>query len=336
MRGPLATTTRHWLLLRSVPRAPRKVDTATLARVLAAQGIVVARRSVQRDLQQLSALFPLVCDGDTKPYGWSWARDAEPMDLPAMDPRTAMTFRLVGTYLAHLLPRGTWRELGPHLDRADSVLRALEAHNPLARWPEKVRVVPDGVRERPPGVVPEVLDAVYDALLHETRLRLRYRPRRRTRPRDYVVSPLGLVFRGPLAYLVSASDDGPPVTFALSRATHAERIDAPRTVPGGFDLDAFVGRGEPGFLLSPEPVRLVARVRRDAAQRLIEAPPGSDPEVTEADDHVLVRTTLPDTRPFRAWLLGFGSALEVLEPSALREALAAELGAAAAAYAGHR
>ena len=105
----LHTLTRHWLLLRAIPRAPRKVDTATLERHLEAEGVGIHRRSIQRDLHQLSSIFPLVCDDRSRPYGWSWARDAQVVDLPAMDPRTAMTFRLVGRYLPHLLPRSTWR-----------------------------------------------------------------------------------------------------------------------------------------------------------------------------------------------------------------------------------
>jgi predicted DNA-binding transcriptional regulator YafY len=63
---------RYLMLLREIPRAPRRVDTATLARRLEERGIDVTRRTLQRDLERLSATFPLACDDATKPYGWSW------------------------------------------------------------------------------------------------------------------------------------------------------------------------------------------------------------------------------------------------------------------------
>lgn len=329
----LHTLTRHWLLLRAIPRAPRKVDTATLERHLEAEGFGIHRRSIQRDLHQLSSVFPLVCDDRSRPYGWSWARDAQVVDLPAMDPRTAMTFRLVGRYLPHLLPRSTWKELEPHLDRANAVLQALDDHR-LARWPEKVRVVPEAVPEQPPPIPDGVLDAVYEALLDDRVLAIRYRRRGALEARRLVAHPLGLVFRGPLAYLVCTTEPHPtPVTLALFRAEAAEVLEAPREAPEGFSLDAFVAEGQPGFLLSPGPVRVTARVHRKAALRLLEAPPGIDTEVQDdGEHHVLLRTTLPDTRPMRAWLLGFGEALEVLEPPELRAAIAAQVREAARLY----
>jgi predicted DNA-binding transcriptional regulator YafY len=63
---------RYLLVLREIPKAPRRVDTATLARRLEEHGLGVTRRTLQRDLERLSATFPLVCDDATKPYGWSW------------------------------------------------------------------------------------------------------------------------------------------------------------------------------------------------------------------------------------------------------------------------
>ncbi len=62
-------------MLRLIPRAPRKIDTATLQAALRAEGYVVDRRSIQRDLHKLSTVFPIVCDDAHKPYGWSWMRD---------------------------------------------------------------------------------------------------------------------------------------------------------------------------------------------------------------------------------------------------------------------
>ncbi len=325
--------TRHWLLLSAIPRAPRKIDTATLEARLQDHGVHVSRRSIQRDLHALSAIFPLTCDERSKPYGWSWMRDAAPFDLPAMDPRTAMTFRLVGSHLSKLMPRCTWRELEPHLQRATAVLAAL-GDNALARWPGKLRVIPDFVVERPPHVDAEVLDAVYAALLEERMLRADYRSRGAEHARSLDVHPLGLLFRGPLVYLACVAEGRELViTLVLSRVVRAEVLVQPRREPPGFDLDAYLASGEPGFLFSRQPVSLLARAERVAAHRLYEAPPGRNTSLQDdGPSHVLLRTELPDSHSTRSWLLSYGSALEVLEPGWLREEIAAELATAAACY----
>jgi len=70
------TIYRQWLTLQAIPRAPRKIDGATLERILAERGFDIHRRSIQRDLMALSFVFPLVCDDcpksyGPKSYGWS-------------------------------------------------------------------------------------------------------------------------------------------------------------------------------------------------------------------------------------------------------------------------
>ena len=76
------TAYRHLLLLQMIPRYPRKIDTATIERQLAQEGIVIHRRSIQRDLDSLSALFPLESDEREKPYGWSWSAESPAINIP--------------------------------------------------------------------------------------------------------------------------------------------------------------------------------------------------------------------------------------------------------------
>lgn len=56
--------------------APHRVDSAKLAAQLRERGLVVHRRTVQRDLTELAKVFPIVCDERTKPYGWRWSDEA--------------------------------------------------------------------------------------------------------------------------------------------------------------------------------------------------------------------------------------------------------------------
>ncbi len=104
---------RHWAMLRMIPRQPRKIDGATIESRLRDEGYETTRRTIQRDLEKLSTIFPLISDDRSKPYGWSWGKEAQAFDLPGMEPAAALTFRLVEQYLAQLIPVSARRALQP-------------------------------------------------------------------------------------------------------------------------------------------------------------------------------------------------------------------------------
>src|SRR5690606_28905580 len=156
-------------------------------------------RSVQRDLNKLSVVFPLISD-DNSPAGWSWDASAPPFDVPGMDAHTAITFRLVEQQLVHYLPRTTLEVLKPHFKVARSVLSRLKQEG-LPSWGDKVRATPRGQPLLAPQVSSAVLSAVYDALLEERRLEVRYK-NRAGKESTGTINPLGLVFRDALPLLV--------------------------------------------------------------------------------------------------------------------------------------
>ena len=68
------TILRQWAMLRNIPHAPRRITTSVLRDRLIEEGYRVDIRTVQRDLGKLSLLFPLISDGRSRPYAWSWMR----------------------------------------------------------------------------------------------------------------------------------------------------------------------------------------------------------------------------------------------------------------------
>jgi len=90
--------------------------------------------------------------------------------------------------------------------------------------------------------------------------------------------------------------------------------------PEGFDLDAYVREGGFGYRLADEPVRLVALFENRVARHLAETPLSDDQALTTTSDgRTRVEATVADTLELHWWLRGFGSHVEVLEPSALRQ-----------------
>jgi predicted DNA-binding transcriptional regulator YafY len=312
------TILRFLTMLRMLPRAPRKIDTATLERRLRDEGYTVTRRTIQRDLHQLARTFPLLCD-EHRPAGWSWAPEAALIELPGMDPNTALTFTLVERFLAPLLPRSTFGRMQPYLAQAKKILDALPA-NALGRWPAKVRVIHRGRPLLLPEIDEAILEAVTRGMLDGRRLDVAYRSREKGDLIHCELNPLGLVFKGTVAYLVCTFWQYTDIRqVVLHRVHHAEVLDVPAIVPEGYDLDRYIQEGEFAYPVG-EPMRLEVVFRYGAAFHLHDTPLSKDQVITELDDErVLLRGTVENTAELRWWLLGFGELVEVLAPPDLRE-----------------
>lgn len=113
-----------------------------------------------------------------RPQGWSWQADADPFHLPFLDPQAALTFHLVQRRLNTLLPESTLDYLAPWSRTANRGIGS-ERHG-VTRWPDKVRVLPRGLRLQSPPIDANVHATLYDALLQERQVTIRYLQRQAT------------------------------------------------------------------------------------------------------------------------------------------------------------
>ena len=325
---------RQWTLLKLVPRSPQKADVGQLLRWLKDAGYSITRRQLQRDLNTLSSVFPLEADERTIPYGWSWSRAAPALDLPAMDGPTALMLKLVQHFIPKLLPPSLTDHLQPYFHRADVVLEGHAAPT-LGRWLDHVRVVPREMPLLAPSVDPAVARVVYQALLDGKRFTAEYASRssRSPEPKCYDVSPLGLVARGNLLYLVCTLWDYTDFRqLAIHRISSAAPTDIPVTSPSDFDLDRYIAEGEFHYPVGPM-IKLEARFHRGAATHLYETPLSEDQVIADlSDDYVLVTANVRDTEQLRWWLLGFGDLIQVLNPESVVTDIAASLRSALRSY----
>jgi predicted DNA-binding transcriptional regulator YafY len=322
---------RFLTMLRMLPRAPRKIDTATLERRLRDEGYTVTRRTIQRDLHQLARTFPLLCD-EHRPAGWSWAPEAALIDLPGMAPTTALTFTLVDQFLAPLLPRSTRGRMQPYLAQAQQLLNALPT-TALGRWPANVRVIHRG----PPLQLPEsdeaVLEAVTRGLLDGRRLDGAYRSREQRDLLRCELHPLGLVVKGGVASLVCTFWQYTDIRqVVLPPVHHAEVLEVPAIVPEGCDLDRDIQAGEFSYPVG-ETRRLEAVFSHGAVFHRHDTALRAAQVITEQDDdRVRVGATVDNTAELRWWLLGVGELVEVLAPADLRDEFRQRALAMAAKY----
>ncbi|MDL2286008.1 WYL domain-containing protein [Desulfococcaceae bacterium OttesenSCG-928-F15] len=315
---------RMALMLSIIPRYPRKVDTGTISSRLAEENFKVTRRTIQRDLEQLSSVFPIACDDTSKPYGWHWTENAELFTLPRMDTFTAFSFKMVEKFLASAMPPSIIRSLELHLNLADKILTKLLPLDQFKAWPDKIRFLSRSQRLSPPEIKPEVLEIVYESLLTEKRFNAIYRRREDEAPIDYVINPLGIVLLDSVIYLVCTLWNYDRLQdvrqLALHRILSATKSEEPSLAPKNFSMQAYIDTAAFHYLRSEEMIALEVLFDKKVAIHLYETPLSADQKISDVDESwVKVQATVADTSQLRWWLLGFGPQVEVLAPKFLRK-----------------
>lgn len=85
-------------MLRSLPARPPGITAQELVDLLDDAGFAVSKRTIERDLIELSNLFPLQCNDKSAPYGWYWTPGAT-AELPGLTLSEALARQLRETPL---------------------------------------------------------------------------------------------------------------------------------------------------------------------------------------------------------------------------------------------
>ncbi len=316
------TLMRQWTILKMLPRFPLKVSTDEVVQHLMEQGFTAELRTVQRDLQKLSSIFPLFSDVRDKPYGWSWAQDAHDLNVLSMDAHTALAFYLVEQHLKPVLPQETLKGLSIHFNTAHQVLDKQQSTLGSASWMNKVRVLRQGPDWSLPEIQGEVQGQVYSALLMNRQLHVVYKASAKAESKAYTIHPLALVSKDGMLYMVCVFSGYQDVRLlALHRMEEAKVLNARVVVPKGFDVDAYIASGELHFRIG-ETIKLKALVSSFVAMHLRERKLAPDQTLAAYDDEwMLLQVTVLDTYDLRFWLRGYAEHVQILAPSELRESL---------------
>ncbi len=290
-------------------------------------GYDVSVRTVQRDLKELSEIFPIeLNDNNARNYGWRWIKGAN-LDIPGMSVSEALAMRLVETHMKQLLPATMLEGLNGVFCLAQAKLDTLDKQNKnhSKDWLNKVRVVPPAQPLLPPQVNEEVQAGIYQALLHNHQIAADYQPMRSDHPMEYVLHPLGLIMRGAVTYLVASAWDYDEVRlYVLHRFSKVEILNATVKTPSGFSLDKAIASGLAEFANQGEPIHLEIRCTDVVEVYLTETPLSADQKIVpEADGWVRLTATVNDTWQLRWWLMGQGAGIEVCAPAELRAELKA-------------
>jgi predicted DNA-binding transcriptional regulator YafY len=315
---------RQWHMLRRVPRYPQKITVQDIRRGLVESGFDITERSIQRDLNELSDVFPLYCDDREKPFGWSWQKDAASFDLPGLSVPEALTLAMAEQHLRDLLPAPMVDQLQPYFKAARRRLDAEPAPHRGRSWLDKVRSVPPTQPLLPPKIDVAVQHVVSEALLYEKQVTIRYRKRGEKAAVEYRIHPLALIQRGPMLYLSCRIFDYEDArTLALNRIQSAELLEDRAVYPKDFSIERQAEFGTWGFGAG-EKIKVELIFQGGYGDHLFETPLSKD-QVIEAlaDNDLRVTATVADTPQLKWWLLGFGEGVEVVAPSSLRDHIGA-------------
>lgn len=331
-------------------RADRLVSLALLlqtrgrmpARALAA-ALEVSVRTVYRDIAALNAAgVPVVAESG--PNGGCWLLDGYRFPLRGLSPDEASALVLLGVpavvaelgladalaaaqrkVTAGLRPgRGTGHGAG-----AAPAGPAL-VHLDMPRWFHAAEPVPQ-------------LRTLAAAVRDGRQVRLGYRRGDRAPATTRVVSPLGLVNKAGVWYLVASGVGraGDPAVFRAGRVASAQVLPGAVTRPPEFDLAAFWERWSASFTgglakvevrlrASPTALAVFPEVFGDAVRPVLAAAAQPDAagftEVTLTFEHEMAAATR---------LAGFGGEVEVLSPAAVRARLIATARELLERYAGN-
>lgn len=315
---------RQWQLLRLLPRKLPGVTSRDLVDKLEREGFVVTKRTVERDLAELSTIFGIACNDKGMPYGWYWMK-GEYADLPGMSVSDAVSLQIVEDLLRPLLPSAVLESLEARFGQAKAKLAELSPENSLARWSDKVRYVPPALPRQPPQINEGVLEAVQEALLTGYQIGVTYQRPTSEQSIRLELHPLGLIQRGEITYIVATAFAYKDLRlYPVHRMQTVEVLDDTAEQPPDFSLDAYLQAGGAEFM-SGTSVQLQAWVSSELASVLREAPIHEHQIIEASEDGYHLSATLPDSWQLRWWILSQGAAIRVSEPPSLRDAIVSEI-----------
>lgn len=304
-------------ILKCLPSKGDGITARELTDWLNDEGYAVSKRTIERDLNELSGYFPLI-RSEQIPFKWRWM-EGKGSDLPSLTVAEALSLTLVEDLLRSLLPSSILGSLAPRFGNARRKLEENAETSFKARWADKVRQVLPALPLLPPKISDGVLESVQDALLSEKQLQVAYKRPDAAESQELRLHPLGFVQRGPVSYLVATVFDYTDIRiFAVHRIQTAKCLVESSRRPDGFSLDDYIGLGALHFG-GDKTIRFSANVTDWMAKILSETPLSGDQQIKQIGDDFRLTATVADTWQLRWWILSLGHGITVLKPLGLRQ-----------------
>jgi predicted DNA-binding transcriptional regulator YafY len=306
---------RQWRIIQSLMASRTGKSATELSRALECHS-----RTVYRDLEALQAAgFPLFTEKSEGRTLWSileGGRHNMPIPLNLTE--------LMALYFSRKLLKileGT----AIH-DSLASLFEKVKATLPQAyvTYLEKIEnsMVVDVRARKSYRHFQETLTAVQEAVQRQCAIEIDYFTMSRGKATRRRVAPYKIWFYGETFYLIGhcAMRNGIRL-FAVDRIQQIRQTEAPIEIPDDFDAESFMAASFGVF--QGEPVKVRIRFSPDVAGYVSEKMwHPSQTLTTESDGSTVFTAEVAGIEEIKRWILGWGSAARVLEPPALRMAMA--------------
>ena len=154
------------------------------------------------------------------------------------------------------------------------------------------------------------------------RLEIRYYTKTSESQSVRKVDPYVITFRGGSWYLIAFCHVRQDViTFRMDRVQEAKELSESFVLPVDFSVESYFGGS--WYIERGEPIAVKLRFSPEAARWVRETQYHPSQVVTvQSDGSILFAATVNGRREITRWILGYGAAVEVLEPVELREYVA--------------
>lgn len=326
------TIARHWELLKLLPSHGPGLESKVLTQQLADAGFQISKRTVERDLQELSAIFPIQCNDKSIPYGWHWLAGAG-LHFSALTVTEALSLALVESQVCQLLPSPLLSSMAPLFAQANQKLNALKQSVASTKIPDKFVSVTPSMPLQPPALDEQILRQLQQALLDGKQVDVRYRSLHKNSIKCYRLNPLAMVQRGPVCYLIATAEGyNEPRRFAVHRFLQVVQTDAPSQGPENFNLQQYLADGAMAFS-NGQTLYLELEVEQLLANLLTETPLSPDMKLEpQQNGKTYIAATVHKGWQLNQWLLAHANDLTVLAPMELRDMIKQKLTAALSRY----
>ncbi|MFT4805762.1 MAG: putative DNA-binding transcriptional regulator YafY [Psychroserpens sp.] len=316
-----STTLRHLEMLRKIPVSPgMPITTTELHQHLIDEGFEVSKRTVERDLLKLSEIGGLYLNESAQGNTWGNIGGAHSNKL-AMQPSEALMLVLSEKLLLHTMPIEYAQRIGARIENAKVLL---SAGNALGKWQDKLQVISDGY----PLINNSLLDddtreIIYECVLKECQINIRYQARDKDTPRNYCLNPLGIIIRGQSHYLVATKTTSPekPLLFLFHRIKSADSNYKKMDMPSSFTMADYYAKNPSGWILKKESQieTIKLNVKGYALDTLLNNKLAKDQKLEHfADGWAKVQFSCVPTYDLVAWMLRYGADVICESPAHLK------------------
>ncbi len=301
-------------LMKRIPRS-NKITASALKTELEHAGFKRDIRTIQRNLEMLCEHFDIECDNRSKPYGYSWNRHGQGLNVSNLSPHEAVLLSLADNYLHSLLPSNILSSMRSMFDEAKRTLAVHGNHEQEKEWLHKVKIVSDTQPLLPPPLKEEILKDVSKALYFNRILKVEYLNAQQ-RQNTVDVMPLGLAQQGCRLYLVCRFDGyDNERNLALHRIKRTEVSTFNFERPKNFKLSQYEADGRFGFG-DGKKCGLSFNIKKDAGHHLKETKLSEDQTVIDKSEFYHITATVIDSIQLDKWLRGFGKEIWNIQKSA--------------------